>query len=258
MVKKICVFILVGCLFAPVHSRSGPSEVISFGLIKDVPPYSYEKSGQIIGIDYEIFLELQRRIGFKSNLKLLPFKRLWEYAQKGNLDVILQLYHKPQREAYVIYTSVPARWSEHYVFVRKDNRHLFEGDGLKALYGKKVGKDRGYFISTEFDKAVSEKRFQVDEAGTTVANIKKLHRGRMDCFISAYHVAMATARQLGVQAQITHLPEPIIPEKGVFIALSKSGKNISDKTAFLKRLNTELGRMHEDGTMKKIEDIFLK
>ncbi len=256
MEKKVLLYFIIATLF--LSSMGFAQETIKFGLIKDVPPYSYETNGRIEGIDYEVFQELQKRIGFKSELKLFPFKRLWEYVQKGQLDVILQIYFVPARKEHLIYTTSPIRWSAHYIFVRKDKKKEYIRSDLMALYGKTVGKDRGYFVSKAFDQAAEENHFVVDEAGTTVANIRKLARGRIDCFVSAYHVAMATAKKLGLQDEIVKLDEPIIPRKGVFMAVSKKGKRIVDKQGFIDQVSVELEKMHQDGTMKRIEDMFLK
>ncbi len=256
MAKKIIpFFVLFGLLFS---SKVMAAESIQFGLIKNVPPYSYDENGVLTGIDYEVFLELQRRMGFQSNLKLFPFKRLWEYMQKGQLDVILQIYFKPERRKYIIYSTWPVRWSTHYIFVHRDRKKDYSRSDITVLYGKTVGKDRGYFVSKAFDQAVAENRFTVDEAGTTAANIKKLARKRVDCYVSAYPVAMATAKQLGLQNEIVRLDEPIIPKKGVFMAVSKKGENVVDKQAFIERVSFELEQMHKDGTMTRIEDIFFK
>lgn len=255
--KKRFIFYTIAAMLIWV-STAAADNVIEFGLIKNIPPYSYMEEGAVKGIDWEIFSELKRRIKFQSHVKLLPFKRLWEYAQKGKIDVILQVYYRPVREEHIVYTSVPVRWSAHYIFVRKDRKKEFARSDLPALYGRIVGKDRGFFISEAFKMAADWGRFKVDEGGTTAANIQKLHRGRIDCFVSAYPVAMATARQLGLQGEIVRLDEPMIPKKGVFVGISKASVNISDKKAFAEQLSRQIELMHEDGTIQRIEKQFLQ
>lgn len=63
---------------------------------------------------------------------------------------------------------------------------------------------------------------------------------------------MYAAKKLGLQDEIVPLPEAFAPKKGTFFALSKKGKNIADKGAFMEKINAELEKMHADGTIDRM------
>ena len=258
--RKDWIFVTLALIFMQiivvyaVPKKTYGERMIEFGAIENIPPYSYMENEEIKGIDYQIYLEIVKRSGMKTNLRLYPFKRILEHLQNGKLDVALQLYYNPDRENFIVYSNPPARWSSHYIFVRADRLSEFSGFDIKALYGKRVGKDMGYFISSEFMDGAKNNMFIVDEAMNTTANIQKLFLGRIDCYVSAYHFAMATINMLGLKGKIIHLSNPIIPKKGIYLAVSKKALNIDDKELFIKKINEILQSMHDDGTIAGIEN----
>lgn len=232
------------------------AEEINFVAIENIVPFSYEEGGQIKGIDYEFFMEISKRVGFTPKATLAPFKRTLHLLETGTTDGSFQIYYKKEREEFLIYSEIPMHYSNVMVYVKKDDDFIF--NKIEDLYGKKVGIQSGFFISPEFQKAVDEKKIVVDEARECEMNLKKLVSGRIDCFISSSQLAMFFINTLGFQEKIKELPTLLVSTKGTYLALSKNGKNIKDKSEFIKKINAAMKEITEDGTYEKIENKYLK
>ena len=248
MKKSIIIIGLLAVLLAP----NCYADTLKLAGVQNVEPLIFKEGGKLTGFDYDIWTELSKRLGVQADINLLPFKRLWNNLQLGELDGTLQIYYKQSREADIIYSKTPMHWSAHYIFVRKDDLPNYSVSTIEALYGKTVGRNAGFFVTKEFDAAVKAGKIKLDEQPSSELNLKKLAAGRIDCYVSNLHSAMYAAKKIGLQDKIVPLPEAFAPKKGTFFALSKNGKNVADKEAFMKKINAELEKMHADGTIDRM------
>ena len=255
--KKQALFLLLSMLLV-CSSSVFAAEKQKWAAVEKVPPFTIEEDGKVTGMAIEIFQEVSRRMGFEADIRALPFKRLLHYLKNGTLDGAIQIYYNPEREKFIIYSEVPGYWQAHYVFVKKGNEDKFPTKTLEDLYGKRVAKERGFFVTQEFQKAVEEGKIIVDEAQNAQLNLSKLISGRMDCYVSNYHIALYNIRKLGFQGQIVPLSEPLAPKKGTFMAISKKSKNIPNKEEFMKEFSATLKEIHTDGTLERITNKYVK
>lgn len=254
--KKVLQLLTIFCvLFADDLRAENP---IIFGILEDTAPNSYIENGQYKGVDYHVYLYLKERLGVKTGLSWGPFKRLLNYLKEGKIDGILTIYHNKRRESFVIYSKTPLRSSAHYIFIKRENRDQFNGYNVKALNGKSVGINRGYYVNEEFLDAAKEKKFILSEANTIEASIQMVYRGRTDCYVGSYDFAMSAIKRLDLQKKIINLEKPIIPSKSVYMAISRKAPNIKDKDAFINKLSALLEEMHEKGIYRKIIDEHFK
>ncbi len=248
--KKI--FVLISMVFALLVPHAQAGTTLKMAGVEAVAPLIYVEDGQMKGLDYDIWMELAKRLNLKADIQMLPFKRLWSYMQTGELDGTLQIYYKADRESEIIYSKTPMHWSAHYIFVRKGDLSKYKTSGIEALYGKTVGRNAGFFVTPEFEDAMKNGKITVDEQVSTELNLKKLIAGRIDCYVGNFHTAMYVAKQMGLQDQIAALPDAFAEKKGTFFAISKKSKNIADPVAFMDKINTELAKIHSDGTLEKL------
>ncbi len=248
MKKSIIIVALLAVFLAP----NCFADTLKLAGVQNVEPLIFEEGGKLTGLDYDIWVELSKRLGVQADIQLLPFKRLWSYLQSGELDGTLQIYYKQSREADIIYSKTPMHWSAHYIFVRKEDLPKYSASTIESLYGKTVGRNAGFFITKEFDAAVKDGKIKLDEQPSSELNLKKLAGGRIDCYVSNLHSAMYAAKRLGLQDKVVPLPNAFAPKKGTFFALSKNGKNVGDKAAFMQKIDAELEKMHADGTIDRI------
>jgi len=254
MKKSVLLIALLTLIWTPAVF----GETLELAGVENVSPLIFQENGQMKGLDYDIWMELSKRLGVQANIQLLPFKRLWSNLQTGELDGTLQIYYNADRENEIIYSKTPMHWSAHYVIVRKADLPKFKGGTLDDLYGKTVGKNAGFFVTKEFEEAVKAGKITVDEQTSSELNLKKLVAGRIDCYVSNLHSAIWAAKQLGIQDQIAPLGQPFAEKKGTFFAISKKSKNIADKEGFMAKVDAELAKMHADGTVDRIWEKYSK
>ena len=251
--KKL-TFILIVVIISIV-SQAFADDTLHFVGVQNIIPFAYEEEGVKKGIDYDVFMEISKRMGFTAKIELLPWKRIWESLKKGSIDGTIEIYFNKNREEFVIYSKIPIRYSAINVFVNKG--HEFDFRNISDLFGKTVGKQSGFFISHEFEQAVKSQKIILDEARETDRNIKKLILKRIDCIVSSPLIAKFYMKKLGLQDEIVQLPVALVPGKKVHLALSKKGKNIKDKLQFMEEINKTLKEIHLDGTFQKISDKYL-
>ncbi len=254
MKKALVLITFLALICAPAAF----GETLKLAGVENVSPLIYIENGQMKGLDYDIWMELSKRLGVQADIQLLPFKRLWSYLQTGELDGTLQIYYNADRENEIIYSKTPMHWSAHYILVRKADLPKYKSGNLEDLYGKTVGKNAGFFVTKEFEEAVKAGKITVDEQASSELNLKKLAAGRIDCYVSNLHSAMWAVKQLGLQDQIVPLPQPFAEKKGTFFAISKKSKNIADKEGFMAKVNDELAKMHADGTIDRLWEKYSK
>jgi polar amino acid transport system substrate-binding protein len=252
MKRKSIILLLV--IIISIVSQAFADDTLHFVGLQNIIPLSYEEEGVKKGIDYDVFMEISKRLDFTAKIEFLPWKRIWESLKKGSIDGTITIYFNKKREEFVIYSKIP-RYSAINVFVNKG--HEFDFRNVNDLFGKKVGKQSGFFISHEFEQAVKRQKIILDEARETDRNIKKLISKRIDCIVSSPLIAKFYMKKLGLQDEIVQLPVPLVPEKKVHLALSKKGKNIKDKLQFMEEINKTLKEIHLDGTFQKISDKYL-
>jgi len=245
--KKALFVILM--LSLSLHAGGKPTKVLL--LSHDTfPPFSYIKNEKNVGIDVDIVKEMAKRLKIKIEIRLVPWKRLLHFTEKGLCDGSFSLFRTPERETFALYAnSEPIHKSNFAVFVKKGKEFKF--NNLKDLYGKTVGIDLGFSVSTEFDLAVKEGKIKIEEASTPETNIKKTILGRFDAYVSNIIVTRYHANKMGVPDKIVALPKEIKKGHGAFFVISKAGK-ITNKKKMLEKINETLKAMAKDGTYKRI------
>lgn len=224
--------------------------------VRKTEPWVYEEGGVVKGIDYEVFQEIAKRLGFDFQIQMLPFRRALLFLEQGKKEAILLIYYKKEREGFLEYViDEPMHFSTYFVYVVKGKE--FEINSIEDLYGKKIGKNRGFTISDEFDEAVRSGKILIDEVETRDQNIEKLLLGRIDAFVSNYASAQFVLKKMGMLDKIHHLEYPLV-DKGVYLAFSKKSPNIVEMDELVKAVTKTLIEIKEDGTYQQIVDRYLK
>ena len=225
-------------------------EALHFAGVEGTVPFFYDQGGVTKGIGYDLFIAATQKMGVKATVQVLPFERILEELKTGDLDGTIQIYYNKDRESFLTYSEVPMYTAVHAVFVKKGKEFAF--NGVKDLFGKRVGRQSGFFVTPEFDQAAKDNKFVLDEATDLDLNIKKLMADRIDCFISNLVIGRFTLKQLNLQDKVVALPKPIASDKGTFLAISKKSGRIQDQQKFMKELNSLLKQLHQDGTFERI------
>ncbi len=99
------------------------------------PPYQFvNEDGNVDGILIDYLQVLEDKIGYKFKKKVYSsWQTLMSEAQKGNIDVILEIQNTPERRDYLTFTK-PIFFGDH-VIVSKEGSGI---NTIKDLKGKKV------------------------------------------------------------------------------------------------------------------------
>lgn len=186
------------------------------------PPFS-DASQESEGLALELLRRLLTDKGYQFVYEELPWQRVIKLAEAGQVDLIVGLWHTPERARYLTF-SQPYYRSRVVFLKRRDD--AFQYTGLDSLNGRVVGTIRGYQYGDEFLQSSAFKR---RIARQLADNISLLRRGRIDLTLDVESV---------VQSQLANMPEqerseleivtnPFI-ERPVYIACPKT--NLTCKT----------------------------
>ena len=132
---------------------------LTFITVDKFPPYAWMQDDKVTGLDVEIIQHLAQRTGITINIDLLPGKRVLKMLQDGSADGGFAAFKTVKRKEYIDYLEPPLHYSVYRLYVRKGDEFAFKN--IQDLYGKAVGKNRGFHISEEFSQAEAEKRIHV-------------------------------------------------------------------------------------------------
>jgi polar amino acid transport system substrate-binding protein len=135
------------------------------------------------GLLADITNEALKRVGYETEIVILPWKRALEMTKKGRYDALLGASHLEERTADFIYPSYA--WRTYYYFhALKGTRRWIYKD-LKSLCPATVGILIGSFHRrTLLDSGC----LKVHENSSIHQNMLMLMRGRIDLYLAAPEV----------------------------------------------------------------------
>lgn len=232
-----------------ISRPSTAKDMIIFGGIADIPPLSFEEEGVVKGFFNDIFAETAKQAGFDIIIKLYPLKRLFLFSETGEIDGIVSIAYKNEREVFLNYSKNPIFISHLLVFVKKGREFTY--NSLKDLFGKKAGVMAGWSLfSNELENAVREGKIFVDEAASYSQNLRKLLADRFDCMVTTELLTWYHINKLGIADDIAVLDNPV-SEARTYYAVSRKTKNISNPREFISKMNSALKEVLSDGTYEK-------
>ncbi len=229
-------------------------EPLDFVTMADFPPYSYLENGKPTGIDVDIIYEMAHRGGLKIKIELLPWKRVMHYTEHGRADGAFAAFKSPEREKFAYYVHTPLHKSTYNIFVKKDKE--FQFDNIQDLYGKRIGKNLGFHISSEFEQAEKERKIFILEA-TMELNFKRLVHDRIDGVVGNINEVWMTIKELNLSGQIVPLPKAVREPRGAYLVISKHSET-EDKEKLIQTISNILRGMEEDGTIDRINSTYLQ
>lgn len=187
---------LLIALFACLGQTAGaePLRIVS----EPWAPYIYEEDGQLTGLDYETSAILFERLGIEVQWNLMPWKRCLLELESGQADAVLDIFHIPEREAQMAFSSEPLSEVEFVLFYARQRPYPFQR--LTDLQGLKVGISPGYWYANRAFR--TSPLFTREPAPTHEANFGKLVRDRVDLVVNDRRAGQFLVRQMGLEEQI--------------------------------------------------------
>nr|MDA3969774.1 transporter substrate-binding domain-containing protein [Desulfobulbaceae bacterium] len=176
----------------PLEERAWLSDQteIHIGVMDAWPPMSYvDKRGVAQGIGLDYLEAINRRLGGLLVPEPAPFKQNYEKVKSRQLDGIMDITPKPEREPFFEfskpYLSIP------HVFVgRKDGPYY---DSAVDLNGRIIALEKGYYNVKIFHYEYPQ--VTVKEYSSTAEALEAVSRGEADAYAGNRVVAMYLIEQ---------------------------------------------------------------
>ena len=185
MYSRIIVLFVLICFVSDSNGASVRVEILADD---DYPPYSYVDNGEVKGIYIDLINEASKLLAPDYDVKIiaLPWKRALKQIENGEKLAILPPYHHVELRPYIFPYSIPIAQEDVVVYCRKgiDFKKVFI-DSIRLPEPLLLGINSGYILLNEkYNKAVKYNNIMVVENKSTEANVVKLTKNRIDCYIN--------------------------------------------------------------------------
>lgn len=199
-------------------------------------PYVYLENGQAKGIDYEVSVEIFKRLGVEVDWQFLPWKRCLAMIDQGLADGILDIFQTEQRASQLFYPNEPLSEVEFVLFYANARPHSI--NTLQDLRGLTVGTSPGYAYAPAFSESPL---FIREPAPTHEANFGKLQRGRIDVLITDRRVGRYLSKNLGLEQEVSELPL-VVSRQSQYLAVRRN----ASMDGLMQRFAAELRRFKQE------------
>jgi len=255
LAMKRCLIIFL-CLFHIFFSGNiSAQQSIDLVTVDNFKPFRWLEDNRLIGIDIDILTELGKRIDVTFNIRIVPWARLINMVQQGDIHGAFSANKTHDRENFAHFIEVPLHQSYFSIFVLEGNQFKF--DDITDLYGKRIGKIRGFSISKEFDQAVKSNKINIHEINSTEQYFNLVKIGRIDAFVAAHYPSLYELNTLGLSESIVPLPKPASKIKQAYLMISKEAE-LKNRISIINNLNNALNHMLKDGTIDNINAKYLE
>lgn len=241
--KTLFIAMLVAvCLGMTAYAQD---EVIIVSGHAEAIPFTWVKENKMVGMTVELCNKIFAGMGIQVKYEIRPWKRALNETKKGEIDMLLALYMTEERKKDFEYT-IPYSQEPVSVFVNKNKS--FALAKWDDLIGRTGCTPLGESLGQELDQFIKEK-LTIQRADTLNECLPMLEKGRFDYVIfSKYHVQMEL-RKMNLLDKIEVLPYNMTSEE-VYMAFSKK----SDFVKLVPKVNSEITRLIQDGTVEKLLD----
>ena len=191
-------------------------------MTEEFAPYQfYEGEGDkkaITGISIEIVEAIQKHIGNTDAIKVLPWSRALKLLAKKKNTALFSTARTPAREDKYKWVGPLAKLE--MVFFKKTGSPV----GFTSVDGaKKIGK-----VGVTKNVATHEmlvnmgfKNLDVLQSGSDDKNIRRLTKGRIDAWPTAYYAGIYSAKKMGLLDKIQVVPNVSLMSGFLYIAFNK-------------------------------------
>lgn len=207
------------------------------------PPYEMVESiAGLKGFDYEVLVEIFKRLDYEIDVEFLPWKRALAYTKRGKVLGILTCAYEKDREKYMIFSNPISTRSDGY-YIRAN----FEGPKptvIEDVMGQKVASVSAYTSLQILKKA----HLNPMAANNTEAAIGMLLKKRFDYLYVNKQSTDFIIQQLSLASAFNFYP---ITHNDFYFCFSKKYKGV---TKIVHQFNQTLKSVKEDGTYNRIHD----
>ena len=174
------------------------------------PPYVMrDDNGELVGADLDLARAVLLQMGYRTEVKVLPWKRVLQQAHLKQGDAVLDVFYVKDRQEWLHYPEEPLSRSGEVLFYAADRPVKFEQ--LSDLKGLRIGVQADYAYSPDFlaDKGVI--RVAMTGDGKMVKQLHLMMAGRLDGVVLNERVGRYLLRTQGLQDQVAYAA-PLLTE----------------------------------------------
>ncbi|MCP4679971.1 MAG: amino acid ABC transporter substrate-binding protein [Deltaproteobacteria bacterium] len=216
------------------------------------PPYDIHlRKGDVSGIDYDIFVEVAKRLGLKLKVIKCPWRRCLSMLEEGKADVAGAVSKKPSFEVFLHFVE-PAYFKEKsfaYYFRKGEGNRVQKHEDLYKL--KTIGYERG---AANYKRFNEDKRLKKKDIIKSVQLFMMLEVGRLDAVLGNELTFDYLIASLGFAGKFEKAPFKYTSRWGEYLVVSKKSPH-AGKLSLISKIFKEIkesGRF--DSYVKKYYD----
>lgn len=246
-------------------AQAGAPQAVTIYADDSYPPYSFMENGRLTGIYTQLVLKaLERLPEYQVHVVAVPWRRGLAMLENGQAFALYPPYFRPQERPYVSY-SEPILTEQVVVFcnaaaIARRSLKQWPGD----YHGLRIGINSGFLLGgQEFDLAAKAGLLKVDQAQGSRANLLKLLRARIDCYLNDRLSILWELQRMKKDGLIDERFEPVAEtsivssEQGHLGFSDVAPERYPFRDDFLLKFNAVIRDMRREGEIKEITTRFL-
>lgn len=238
--------LLSGCSKEEAKETSNNEEkVIRVGCEATTPGWIQSgEDGQLTGYDYDVWMEIGKRTGYKIEYKVMEWDGMWSMLESGRLDSVgEQISISPEREKKY-YFSEPYAYNVYCLLAAKDNKELNSMDDLKS--GMTISCETNTSDEAIVDAIDEEYGVKLERTYYDGMSVQDVSLGRCDLWPRAETSCNLTVKEVD---NLKILGKTNILETNAYpFTKTERGEELS------KIVSKAIKEMKEDGTLKKLSE----
>lgn len=243
--------LLAASLSSPAWAADAAGTVLPVGA-SEFPPFEYKDAdGKVVGADTEIVEAVLRRAGYVPDIKMQPWARVQQSAERGAFAVVYSMTKTPEREGHYLFSD-PINMVRDVFFKRKTN--ALHWKAFEDLKGMRMASSGGYGYDASFKQAIADKRFasttEVWDGAPELSGLRLLTLGTADIFVCEISVCQYLIKSNAPKFDgLDFSPTPIGPVRPYYAAFPKSWPQAEK---LQREFNAGLARLVQEGERRKI------
>lgn len=167
------------------------------------PPHVMrDDNGKLVGADLELAQIVLSQLGYQTEVRVLPWKRVLQQAKLKQGDAVLDIFYLSERTSWLHYPEEPLSISGEVLFYPVARPIKFEQ--LADLKGLQIGVQAGYAYSRDFLADNGVTRVAMTGDGNMIKQLHLMMAGRLDGVVLNERVGRYLLRTQGLQDQVRY------------------------------------------------------
>ena len=148
----------------------------------------YDKFGRRCGVDYEYHRKIAAYTGWDYVYVEDSWPNLFNMLQNGEIDLLSDVSHKPEREETMFFSELPMGTEAYYIYVDADNREI-SADDLSSFNGRRIGVNKDSFQQELLEEWAEQNGLSpeiVPMTDTEDGSMAKLENRELDAYASIF------------------------------------------------------------------------